>query len=187
MIEIDQSKRIRSQKHCWICKSNKYGPEIYYKYAELNTSLQVLSDFYCQKLGYKGNQGKFACTRALKAHFTQEHKPAWLLEAEELAIKKESDKLSIKFGEKAIKLYTDLTDGKITDDAYLNKVKLLAYTNMLRFPEKVSVKQGLEAINLAYKKEALGVQKSESLRNWMKLISGKPDKTNDDRNSETQL
>lgn len=171
-----QIKRIRSKKHCKLCNNNKYGIELHYKYTVLGVPISSLAAFYHQKLGYMGIQGKFACARTLKAHYEQEHRPAWIAESRDLALRKENEAISLRIGENSIKLQTDLINGKITDDEYLNKVRLLAYANMLRFPEKVSVKHGLDAINLLQKKEALGVQKSESLRNWMKLISGKPDK-----------
>ena len=168
------TKRIRSQKHCKLCKNAKYGIEVHYKHAELNVSLNALAYAYYEKLGYNANQGKFACSRALKAHYEQGHTPPWLMEAQDLAIKKRHEGVSIKLTENATELSTRLIDGKITDEEYLDKVKLLAYVNMLKYPEKVSIKHALEAINLSHKQESLNVQKSESIRNWMKLISGKP-------------
>lgn len=171
-----QIKRIRSQKHCRLCNNYRFGSELYYKYTVLNVPISSLADFYHRKLDYMGNQGKFACARMLVSHFKEEHVPAWIMEAKDLALRKENEAISLRIGENSIKLQTDLINGKISDEEYLNKVKLLAHTNMLRFPKKVSVKHGLDAINLLQKKEALGMQKSESLRNWMKLISGKPDK-----------
>lgn len=113
---------------------------------------------------------------AIRKHYDEAHQPTWLLDYDNWVEEREKNTIFVEITKNINALGLQLVNGKISDDDYIEKVKLISFSNMIANPQKVSVRQGLEAIKLGIEKQKLGVQQSESLRNWMKLLSGLPDK-----------
>ena len=181
------------QGMCRICKlPARIGLDIHYSHKELGITIMMLVNKHeklFRKLPTKSNAtrkiqyseepiDRSNLSALIQKHFDEEHKPGWLSEYPDFLAKKKQYKIKGSYSKEIKKLGYDLVNSRITDQEFLDKIKLLAYTNALSHPEKVTVKSGLDAVKLSLEKEKLGVQKSESLRNWMKLISGKPDKEN---------
>lgn len=170
------SARIRSPKHCWICKSTSYGPEIHHLYYHVGVDVRNLARTFARKLGYKRKQSLYAFQRTLAAHFDGDHKPGWIVEAEGIPLKLARRRSLMELGRLIPMLKDKLVDGTVSNEEYLEKVKLLSYGNMVTNPSKVSVRSGLEVIKLKMEQQKLGTQQSESLRAWMRVLSGLPDK-----------
>ena len=114
--------------------------------------------------------------KVIRKHYAEAHQPSWLYDFDILVEERQKNTLFTEITKNINALGLQLVNGKISDDDYIEKVKLISFSNMIANPQKVSVRQGLEAIKLGIEKQKLGVQQSESLRNWMKLLSGLPDK-----------